>query len=321
MASASDSVPVRRAQAICFEAIGQASLRLCDVPAPGPGELRIRVLACGICQRELHVLAGRIGREFPIVMGHEPVGVVDAIGPGVAGFRVGECVTGVGTASLAEYDNVEARFIVSLSYQPDHPELWLGEPAMCAVNAINRARWPANAAVAVNGAGFMGNLLIQAARWKHPSATIVAADTDPERRALAEAAGADAACEPCLDDMRALLGRHADLVYEASGAEGTLSACTSLVRNGGTLCIFAHHFGIEGATVSEWHLRGITVLNTVPWSAPRLDQELRAAVGAMESGRLRLADIITDVVRPAEARQLLSEMRPSAPGRKVVVLF
>lgn len=68
-------------------------LRLVDAPepAPGPGELRVRVAACGVCRTDLQIAEGDLtARRLPIVPGHQAVGRVDAVGPGVDGWRVGE---------------------------------------------------------------------------------------------------------------------------------------------------------------------------------------------------------------------------------------
>ena len=63
----------------------------CEDPEPGPGELRLRVRACGVCRTDLHVVDGDLAQRRPtVVPGHEIVGVVDAIGPGVTGVRLGE---------------------------------------------------------------------------------------------------------------------------------------------------------------------------------------------------------------------------------------
>lgn len=68
-----------------------ADLRL---PEPGPGEVRLRVLACGVCHTDLHLAEGEIALpRLPVVPGHQVVGVVEAVGPdvapGAAGTRVG----------------------------------------------------------------------------------------------------------------------------------------------------------------------------------------------------------------------------------------
>jgi propanol-preferring alcohol dehydrogenase len=64
-----------------------------DVPVPLPGEVLVRVRACGVCRTDLHVVDGELERgEIPIVPGHEIVGTVDAIGDGVSGLAVGDRV-------------------------------------------------------------------------------------------------------------------------------------------------------------------------------------------------------------------------------------
>jgi len=66
-----------------------------DLPdrQPGSGEIRVKVLACGVCRTDLHVLDGELpGPKYPIIPGHEIVGRIDAIGAGVEGLSLGERV-------------------------------------------------------------------------------------------------------------------------------------------------------------------------------------------------------------------------------------
>jgi propanol-preferring alcohol dehydrogenase len=63
------------------------------MPAPGPGEIRLKVEACGVCRTDLHVVDGELTKpKRPIVPGHEIVGRVDALGAGVTALRLGERV-------------------------------------------------------------------------------------------------------------------------------------------------------------------------------------------------------------------------------------
>jgi alcohol dehydrogenase, propanol-preferring len=73
--------------------IAQRPLRLVErpEPQPGPGEVRVRVAACGVCRTDLHLAEGDLPVHGPsVVPGHEVVGVVDAIGPSVGRFDVGD---------------------------------------------------------------------------------------------------------------------------------------------------------------------------------------------------------------------------------------
>ncbi len=63
------------------------------LPEPGPGAIRIRVLACGVCRTDLHLLDGELPHpRLPVVPGHEVVGEVEALGPGVVGLTLGQRV-------------------------------------------------------------------------------------------------------------------------------------------------------------------------------------------------------------------------------------
>jgi propanol-preferring alcohol dehydrogenase len=81
-------------------------LRLADVAAPrvGPGEVRLRVSACGVCHTDLHLIEGDITPpRLPLVPGHQVVGVIEAVGPGVSTHREGERV---GVPWLSSTDGV-----------------------------------------------------------------------------------------------------------------------------------------------------------------------------------------------------------------------
>lgn len=84
------SDPVR---AVVLEEIGRpAVVQELELIEPRAGEVRVRMLASGVCHSDLHVRDGEWDRPTPIVMGHEGAGVVEAVGPGVVSPRVGELV-------------------------------------------------------------------------------------------------------------------------------------------------------------------------------------------------------------------------------------
>src|SRR5215813_11568653 len=57
------------------------------IDAPGPGEVLVRTAASGICHSDLHVVEGTLPMPPPCILGHEPSGVVEEVGAGVAGFE------------------------------------------------------------------------------------------------------------------------------------------------------------------------------------------------------------------------------------------
>jgi propanol-preferring alcohol dehydrogenase len=73
----------------------RTALELKDLPdrLPGPGEIRVRVTACGVCRTDLHVVDGELPHpHLPIIPGHEIVGRIDLLGKGVVDLRIGERV-------------------------------------------------------------------------------------------------------------------------------------------------------------------------------------------------------------------------------------
>lgn len=70
---------------------GPLVARKLPIPHPGPGEVLLKVLACGVCRTDLHILDGELaGGKLPVIPGHEIVGRVEALGAGVTGVELGE---------------------------------------------------------------------------------------------------------------------------------------------------------------------------------------------------------------------------------------
>jgi len=74
-------------------AVGEpVSVQTVIIPDPGPGEVVVDVLACGVCHTDLHYREGGIGSDFPYLLGHEAAGTVSAIGPDVTSVAIGDYV-------------------------------------------------------------------------------------------------------------------------------------------------------------------------------------------------------------------------------------
>jgi propanol-preferring alcohol dehydrogenase len=88
-------------------------------PQPGPNEIRVKVLACGVCRTDLHVVDGELpGPKLPIIPGHEIVGRIDALGPGVQGLKLGERV---GIPWLGHTDGTCPYCLMQRENLCDHP--------------------------------------------------------------------------------------------------------------------------------------------------------------------------------------------------------
>ena len=243
------------------------------VPTPNEGELLVQTRASGICSGD--VMGWYVKRKAPLVLGHEPAGVIAAVGPGdppvdddgnvlKVGDRVFvhhhapcfactycergdfvQCATWRATAiepgGLAEYFRVSRENVRDTLRIPDEvsfADASLVEPLGCVMKSLRRGGLRTGDVVCVIGLGVMGLMHVAAAIDR--GATVVGSDFNAERRALAEGMGAICA-QP--DDVGAVLksvsaGRGADLVICGPGAPGPLRDAFALAASGGTVVMF-----------------------------------------------------------------------------------
>ena len=89
------------------------------IPEPGPNQIGLKVLACGVCRTDLHIYDGELDRpKLPLVLGHEIVGRVEALGPGATGFALG---TRVGVPWLGYTDGTCSYCLMGRENLCDHP--------------------------------------------------------------------------------------------------------------------------------------------------------------------------------------------------------
>jgi propanol-preferring alcohol dehydrogenase len=213
-------------------------LRVVERPIsePGPGQVRIRVEACGICHSDAATVTGTYpGLTLPRVPGHEVVGRVDALGSGVSRWKIGQRV-GVGLIAgedgtceprrrgdsvncqnpvvsgvtvdggYAEMMIAEARGLASI---PDELSSAEAAPLLCAgittYNALRNAGLRGGDLVAVQGIGGLGHLGIQFAR--HMGFHTVAIGRGGDKEKLAKDLGAHVYIDTVLDDAAAVLLR------------------------------------------------------------------------------------------------------------------
>src|SRR5579859_2099907 len=191
-----------------------------DKPQAGPGEILIQVKACGVCHTDVHLAAGEWRLpKLPLVLGHEAVGIVEAVGAGVKTFKsgdragipwiystCGECefcasdreplcpaivVTGfMVDGGFAEFVKVPASHAVAVP-----PELSFADaaPLYCAGLTSYRALKISGArvgeTVAIWGVGGLGHYAVQIARAM--GTRVVAVDLDPAKLDLARELGAE----------------------------------------------------------------------------------------------------------------------------------
>ena len=189
-------------------------------PVPGSGDVRVKVGACGVCRTDLHVVDGELPDiAYPIVPGHEVVGRVDALGPGVTSLRVGErvgvpwlgytcgkcsyCRSGqenlcdrprfsgyTRDGGFATHLVADARYCFALGEAGDDVAI---APLLCAGLIGWRSLVMAGDGkhLGIFGFGAAGHIIAQVARWQGRSVYAFTRAGDAEAQRLARSLGAE----------------------------------------------------------------------------------------------------------------------------------
>jgi propanol-preferring alcohol dehydrogenase len=189
-------------------------------PAPGPGDVRVRIGACGVCRTDLHVVDGELpGINYPIIPGHEVVGRVEALGPGVTALQIGERVgvpwlgytcgecrycrggqenlcdrplfTGyTRDGGFATHLVTDARYCFPLGEAGDDVAI---APLLCAGLIGWRSLVMAGEGkhLGIYGFGAAGHIIAQVARWQGRSVYAFTREADVEAQRLATSLGVD----------------------------------------------------------------------------------------------------------------------------------
>jgi threonine dehydrogenase-like Zn-dependent dehydrogenase len=318
-----------RQRAASLQAPGRTAIVEAEVPAVGPGQVRVRLQGCGVCASSLPVWEGRPWFEYPRPLGspgHEGWGLVDAVGAGVEDLAPGERVALISGAAYAEYDVADRAAVVRIPDEfGDVP--FPGEPLGCAMNIYERSDVRPGHTVAIVGSGFLGLLVAQLAH--RAGARVVAISRRAAAREWAKRAGADETVP--LDDPWAAReaalaltgGRGYDRVIEAAGLQQTLDVASGIAAEYGRLVIAGYHQdGPRQVDMQQWNWRALDVVNAHERSVERYASGVRRAVEAIRRGDLDPFPLLTHslpVERLDEAFEL-TRSRPDAFVKAVVTL-
>jgi threonine dehydrogenase-like Zn-dependent dehydrogenase len=268
-----------------------------ELPAPGPGQVRLRVVQCGICTSELDLWTGKAPQKLPAAIGHEVAGVVEEVGPAVSGIREGDHVAAwVEGGGFAEQAIVEARFCIPVAPGVRYPAV--AEPLACVVNSVELAAPALADDVVIIGAGYMGNLLQLVTALKGPR-TITVADIRPDALERASRLGAtrvvDTSREPLADAVGELTdGRGADVVYEVTGTGKGLELAGGCTRMSGKLCIVGYHQGgAREIPLGEWNWMAFQLVNAHFREIDTIMRGMRAGMRLVNAGVLDASSLVT----------------------------
>jgi threonine dehydrogenase-like Zn-dependent dehydrogenase len=291
-----------------------------EKPSPAPGEVRVRLEGCGVCASNLPVWDGRDWFHYPIdagAPGHEGWGVVDEIGDGVENIRSGERVAFLSGRAYAEYDLAKSDSLVRIP-ESLAGRKFPGEALGCAMNIFRRSDIEPGQTVAVIGAGFLGNLLIQLA--KSAGARVVAISRREAARDLAKQCGADETI--AMTDHWEIVGRMKELtqqrgaerVIECVGTQWPLDIANDIIGERGRLVIAGYHQdGPRQVNMQNWNWLGIDVVNAHERDPRNYVRGMQDAVDAVIEGRIDPTPLLTHSYALDELDRALNDL-DTRPG-------
>jgi D-arabinose 1-dehydrogenase-like Zn-dependent alcohol dehydrogenase len=308
-----------------------------EVPEPGPGQIRIKVEACGVCHSDAMVKAAAFpGLQLPRIPGHEIAGRVHAVGTGVIGFKTGErvgvgwhgghcfrctpCRKGLfinceqGKITGISHDGGYAEYVVSpaeaVARIPDKLTALEAAPLLCAgvttYNALRNSGARAGNTVAVQGIGGLGHLALQFAA--NMGFRTVAISRGADKEDLARHLGAheyvDTETVSAAEGLKKLGG--ADVVLATAPNSAAIASTIDGLKPRGKLLLVAAPF--EPLTLSAFTL--LTGKTVAGWpSGSSIDSEETMAFSALTGVRPRTETFRLDQADDALARVMGNRIR------------
>jgi L-iditol 2-dehydrogenase len=343
-------------KAVVYRGRGDLRVEELPVPEPGPGEMLVRVDACGICPTDLKKIEKGL-LPGPRVFGHETAGTVAKLGRGVGRYREGQRVVvhhhvpcgacyycerkvyaqcpvykkNGTTAGFEPSGGGYAEYVLALDWivergtipVPDGvraEEAAFVEPVNTCLKAVRKAGLARGESVLVVGQGPIGLLLMQIARAE--GAQVVASDALEERRALSSSLGAGVVLDADEDVPARVLaltsGRGADCTLLAAPGQGAFDQAVAATRPGGRVVSFAATSPGETVAVDLGRLTNLEKDLLTAYSAS-IDVQQEAA--ELVFGRtVRVAELVSHRLPVSRGVEAMALAAGKAPGTLKVVL-
>ena len=326
----------------------------CEVDALGPGQVRIKMAAGGVCGSDLHYFNhggfGTVRIREPMILGHEVSGRIEALGEGVENLAVGElvavnpsrpcghcgfCAEGLRNhcenmrfyGSAMPFPHIQGAFREVLVADANQcvkagdlspGEAAMAEPLSVCLHGTRRAGEMLGKRVLVTGCGPIGLLIILVAR-RAGAAEIVATDLSDNALSYAKAAGADQVIN-VMDNSDALSEFAAgkgtfDVMFEASGANVALNAAIPTMRPRGVVM----QLGMGGDMTIP--MQQITAKELDLRGCFRFHEEFQTAVTLMQKGLIDVKPLITHTMPLDDALAAFEIANDRSQAIKVQVSF
>ena len=318
-------------KAVVFHGVGDLRIDEVAKPRPRAGEAVIRILATTICGTDVHIVKGEYAVREGLILGHEPVGVIDELGEGLddefsvgqrvivgaitpcgqcfyclnaahsqcggalGGWRFGNTING----AWAEYllvPHARANLAVVPDTLTDEQVLMLPDIASTGISGAESGGVRIGDSVAVFAQGPIGLCATLGARLRGAS-LIVGVDPVAKRRDAARRFGATVTIDPTTEDVVARLkeltgGRGVDVAIEALGRQETFESALRSIRPGGVLSSLGVYSGKLAAPYEALYA-GLGDQRIVTTLCPGGKDRMRRLMAMVAEGRMDLSPLIT----------------------------
>ena len=322
---------MRNMKAAVFVAPGRIVLDEKPVPAVGTGDALIRITTTTICGTDVHILKGEYPVAPGLIVGHEPVGVIEALGPGVVGYIIGQrvivgaitpcgqchpCLDGhhsqCGGKAMGGWrfgntiDGAQAEYLLvphataNLTLVPDgltdEQVLMCPDIMSTGFGGAENGEIKIGDTVAVFAQGPIGLCATAGAKLKGAT-RIIAVDGIAERLEMARRMGADVTIDfkktdPVAEIMRLTEGRGVDVAIEALGTQQTFESCLRVLKPGGVLSSLGVYSGKLSLPVDAF-AAGLGDHKIVTTLCPGGKERMRRLMNVVASGRVDLGSLVT----------------------------
>jgi len=282
----------------------------------------LRIVSCGLChsdvpayQGERHIARKPDGTpymqtdlQYPFEVGHEPTGVIEAVGKAVKDFKPGGRVSGLARGVFATHAITNPATLIKIPDEVKDPQYCLIEPLTAICNITRAANPEFGDTVAVIGCGMMG-LMTLAGLSRSGAREIFAIDLVDFRLEWAQKLGATKTLNPKKNNVVAEIqecthGHGVDVVVEVSGKIAGLGLAVDIVREASLLgyqgrgkilmpSLYAERQVMEPALGYQLMFKSPILHSTHPWYSIDYKEDQRRALWGYMSGVLPLDKIIT----------------------------
>jgi 2-desacetyl-2-hydroxyethyl bacteriochlorophyllide A dehydrogenase len=292
-------------------------------PVAARGEVVVKIAATAVCHTDLAIYTGEHpGVRYPVVMGHESTGVVDAVGAEVAGLKAGQpiiinpiiscghcdsCLRGAGhlcrnaglfgrevEGSMSEYVHLPARYVHPLPAQLPLANATLIETLATVRHSQERLGLQAGESVVVLGQGTTGLLHTRLAVLAGANPVIAVSRTrwklDMAMRMGAHHAIDVSADKAVSEVMRLTGGSGADVVIDTAGGAATFMAAIEMLRPGGRLAPYAiSHECCTGFTTFPMYFKEISIIG----SRALTNEDMGPSIDLVASGKIDVSEFVS----------------------------